>query len=437
MKKPVFINGFSRMDKKQRLESIVSVEDMKRIKELFRSFEVDDSSVQSAFESFSENTVSNFHLPYGIAPNFIIDGDLFHIPMAVEESSVVAAASRSAKFWYDKGGFQTVFLKTIKTGQIHFSFDGDIKLLQDNLDAIRDTLNKSVKHLISRMEERGGGLRDIELLDKRQHVKDYYQFLITFETADSMGANFINSCLETMADALMVFMNEHSSFKNHSYEVIMAILSNYTPESIIRMRLETTVDKLDSISPGIDGRYFANKFCKAVDIARTDVFRATTHNKGIMNGVDAAVIATGNDFRAVEAAAHAYAARNGRYSSLSECTVEGDVFRYELELPLSVGTVGGLTSLHPLAAFSIQFLGEPSAEQLMKIIAAAGLANNFGAVRSLVTEGIQKGHMKLHLDNILLKYDATDKERMLAQKYFEDKKVSYTDVKAFLDDQRN
>lgn len=436
MKKPVFIDGFSKMDKKQRLESILAVEDLKRIKDLMKRFFIHDEKTQQLFESFSENTISNFHIPFGIAPNFLIDGSLYHIPMAVEESSVVAAASKTAKFWYDNGGFQTVSINKIKTGQIHFSFDGDSEILESKFGAIKEKLQESVYHLVERMEARGGGIKDIILQDRRTDMDNYYQLLIKFETADSMGANFINSCLETMGNSLMEFMDESDDFKHHSYEIIMAILSNYTPESIIRMKLEAPVGKLDDIVPGTDGWYFAEKFKKAVDIAHKDVYRATTHNKGIMNGVDAAVIATGNDFRAVEAAAHAYAARNGSYASLTECHVDNDVFRYELEIPLSIGTVGGLTSLHPLAAFSIQFLGEPSSEELMKIIASAGLANNFGAIKSLITEGIQKGHMKLHLDNILLSFGASDSERKKARVYFESRKVSYAEVKEFIDEQR-
>ncbi|MFW6224570.1 MAG: hydroxymethylglutaryl-CoA reductase, degradative [Bacteroidota bacterium] len=437
MKKPVFINGFSRMDKKSRIEEISSVEDLKWIKDLLAGFEADDPKDQQVFDSISENTVSNFHLPYGIAPNFKIDDRMYHVPMVVEESSVIAAASKSAKFWCHKGGFQTVFLKKIKTGQIHFIFEGDVSLLKKHLKEIEKRLRASSAHLTTRMNKRGGGIKGFQLQDFTAEKAHYFQLMISFDTADSMGANFINSCLEAMAAELMLILDEKEELKTHHHELIMAILSNYTPESIIRMKVETSLENLDDIAPGIKGSHFAEKFAHAVHIARHDIYRATTHNKGIMNGVDAVIIATGNDFRAVEAGAHAYAARNGRYASLSEVSIEDGLFRYELELPLSVGTVGGLTSLHPLAAFSIRFLGEPGADELMKIIAAAGLANNFGAIRSLITEGIQKGHMKLHLDNILTKFNATEKERIKAKEYFSKRTVSYSDVKKFLNEQRN
>ncbi|MFW6019396.1 MAG: hydroxymethylglutaryl-CoA reductase, degradative [Bacteroidales bacterium] len=434
---PEYINGFSKLDTEQKIELLTDKNQLEQVKKLLRDFKINDPETQKIFESFSENSISNFHLPYGIAPNFLVDGSLFHVPMAVEESSVVAAASKSAKFWYDKGGFQTVFIKKIKSGQIHFTFDGGIDILQSHFEAIKESLLQSAKEITKRMEARGGGIREIKLIDKRDKLEDYYQLLITFDTADSMGANFINSCLEAMGVSLQEFMNSAPGLKDYSFEIIMAILSNYTPESIIRMKVETSLDNLNDIAPHTEGRAFAEKFQKAVEIARHDVFRATTHNKGIMNGIDAVVIATGNDFRAVEAAAHAYAARNGSYASLSECFIDKYTFRYELEIPLSLGTVGGLTSLHPLADFSIKFLDSPSAEQLMKITAAAGLANNFGAIRSLVTEGIQKGHMKLHLDNILLKFNASPIEKQRAKSYFADKKVSYANVKDFLDEQRS
>lgn len=436
MKKPVFIHGFSRMNHQQRIKTLLSQEDFSHINSFFKQFHVSDQKMQELFQSFSENTLTNYHLPYSIAPNFVIDDRLIHIPMVVEESSVVAAASRSAKFWADKDGFQTVSIKHIKVGQIHFSFDGGYALLEQHFPEIKQRLQNSVISLSERMERRGGGLRDIELQDKTGELEHYYQLMITCETADSMGANFINSCLEAMAAELQNILLEKHDLRSHCGEIIMAILSNYTPESIIKMKVETSIDKLDEITPLMSGAHFAEKFYRAVEIAKNDVFRATTHNKGIMNGVDAVVLATGNDFRAVEAAAHAYAARSGRYASLSSCTVQNGMFRYELDLPLSVGTVGGLTSLHPLAAFSIDFLGNPNADLLMKIIAAAGLANNFGALRSLVTEGIQKGHMKLHLDNILMQYQATTAEQVKAKRYFKNKTVSNAEVKTFLDEQR-
>jgi hydroxymethylglutaryl-CoA reductase len=170
-----------------------------------------------------------------------------------------------------------------------------------------------------------------------------------------------------------------------------------------------------------------------VNIAVHDPYRAVTHNKGIFNGIDSVVLATANDFRAIEACGHAYAARDGQYRSLSRCIIKDDTFRFELEIPLALGTVGGLTTLHPLAKMSLQILGQPSARELMQVIAATGLAQNFGALRSLVTTGIQAGHMKMHLQNILIHFGATPAQIEEAKVYFDDRTVSFTAVREFMD----
>ena len=187
----------------------------------------------------------------------------------------------------------------------------------------------------------------------------------------------------------------------------------------------------------MDASTFAEKFAKAIRIAQIDPYRATTHNKGIFNGIDAVVLATANDFRAIEACGHAYAARDGRYRSLSNCTIEDGIFKFWMDLPLAVGTVGGLTRLHPIARLSLEMLGQPSAEELMKIIAVTGLAQNFAAVRSLVTTGIQKGHMKMHLQNILNHLKATPEEQEKATTFFADKVVSFTAVRDYIKQSRN
>ena len=178
---------------------------------------------------------------------------------------------------------------------------------------------------------------------------------------------------------------------------------------------------------------FAEKLVQAVTIAEIEPFRAVTHNKGIMNGVDAVVLATGNDFRAVEAGVHAYASHNGSYSSLSHAKIEKDVFKYWIEIPLALGTVGGLTSLHPMVKIALQILKNPTAQELMQIVACVGLAQNFAALRSLTTTGIQEGHMKMHINNILNQYQATDEERKVIAKHFESNTISHSAVVAFIE----
>ena len=217
----------------------------------------------------------------------------------------------------------------------------------------------------------------------------------------------------------------------------MAILSNLTPDCLVRAKVSCPVADLEGVEPGLSGADFASKFKMAVRIAEVDPFRATTHNKGIYNGVDAVVLATGNDFRAVEACGHAYAAMKGKYSSLSHCTVEDGIFTFWLDLPIALGTVGGLTKLHPLAKLSLEILGQPNAQELMQIIASVGLAQNFAALRSLTTTGIQKGHMKMHLKNILAQFAANDDEVLAAESHFSDKVISYAAVRKYLEGKRS
>jgi hydroxymethylglutaryl-CoA reductase len=244
--------------------------------------------------------------------------------------------------------------------------------------------------------------------------------------------------LENFAQTLESYIFNHPDFTGNekSIQVIMSILSNYTPQNLVRVTVGCPVEAL------ADGRFikdpelFAEKFYTAVRIAHLDPYRATTHNKGIYNGIDAVVLATGNDFRAIEACGHTYAARNGSYASLSYCSVEDGYFKFWIDLPLAVGTIGGLTGAHPIAKRSLEMLGNPGAKELMMIIGAVGLAQNFAAVRSLVTTGIQKGHMKLHLSNILNQFEASDSEKKIITEYFSDRTVSYSSVRDKLDELR-
>jgi len=370
-----------------------------------------DEQLQQLHDDFIENTISNFYLPYAIAPNFIINGKPYVMPMALEESSVVAGASLVAKFWSERGGFKTNVISTIKTGQVHFMYNGDFNELENYFHKIKPNLLEATAAITKNMRKRGGGILGIELKNKSKELPNYYQLHVSFETKDSMGANFINSCLEAIAGA----------FENKDIDVVMSILSNYIPDCLVRAEVSCKVDELDAEN----GNEFAQKFQQAVQIANVDPYRAVTHNKGIMNGIDAVVIATGNDFRAVGAGAHAYASRNGTYESLSNCSIENSVFKFWIEIPLALGTVGGLTKLHPLAKLSLEILQNPSAKELMQIVAVAGLAQNFAALKALTTTGIQHGHMKMHLQNILNQLGATQGEKITLTNYFNDKQVSY------------
>ncbi|MDY6026436.1 hydroxymethylglutaryl-CoA reductase, degradative [Bergeyella zoohelcum] len=435
------VEGFSKLTKEGKIEWITNtyLEGNPEMKTILKQYWNTDEATQKLHDEFSENTISNFYMPYGIAPNFLIDGRLYALPMAVEESSVVAAASKAAKFWLDKGGFKTTIINTKKLGHTHFIIRAEAhKILHLFNFELKKKLFQDTEAITKNMRQRGGGILDIELIDKTQDLPNYFQLKASFDTRDSMGANFINSCLEQFGKTLKETISASEDFtaeEKNSLQVVMNILSNYTPDCIVRAEVSCKIEDLIDDS-GMRPEEFAWKFKQAVTIAEIEPYRATTHNKGIMNGVDAVVIATGNDFRATEACAHAYAARSGKYSSLTHCTTDNGVFRFWIDLPISIGVVGGLTNLHPLVKFSLALLGKPSANELMSILAVSGLAQNFAALRSLVTTGIQKGHMKMHLFNILNQFNATEEEKKYFVEYFKNKTVSHHEVISELEKMR-
>ncbi len=439
-KRDIIIKGFSKLLKEDKLKIVAELMDNSvEAIDLMKSFWHPDKHKQRIFDEFSENTISNFYIPYGVSPNVSINGKMYLVPMVIEESSVVAAASSGAKWWLNHGGFHAEVIDVTKIGQLHFSWKGDVKKLRKVWDELTRNFRTATAHITENMEKRGGGITGFELLDLTDKIENYYQIRVSFNTKDSMGANFINSCLEEFGQTLKTFLNIHPGFKKEEKEVtiIMAILSNYTPGCLVRSWVECNIEELNGLDDELTGEQFAEKFKTAVEIAEVDPYRATTHNKGIFNGVDAVAIATGNDFRAIEAAGHTYASKDGQYKSLSHVEIKDGRFKFYLELPLAVGTVGGLTSLHPLARQSMELLGKPTADELMMIAATMGLANNFSAVRSLVTKGIQRGHMKMHLMNILNHFQATDQEKELAVEYFSDKVVSFASVSNFLQETRS
>lgn len=433
------VSGFSKMTKTEKIQWLAG-ELQGEAQNLVKSLPVywhHDSEIQQRLDEFSENTLTNFDFPFGIAPNFLINGKIHSVPMVIEESSVVAAASLGAKFWLERGGFTSKVLGTTKVGQVHFQWQGPKTKLEKFFTDSKSELLKSVEALTSNMQKRGGGITNLSLVDMTDKIENYWQLKVEAETCDAMGANFINSILEELARVLKRRATFHEDFQNTEKEIhiIMCILSNYTPDSLVECYVECPVEELGTFADGMTATEFAQKFLTAVRIAQESPDRAVTHNKGIMNGIDAVVLATGNDFRAIEACAHAYASRDGQYRSLSSVSLENGKFRFTLKIPLAVGTVGGLTSLHPLAKTSLSILENPSASELMQIIAAVGLAQNFGAVKSLVTTGIQKGHMKLHLLNIMNSLGATPEQIEEGKSFFSDKVVSYTAVRNYLESQ--
>jgi hydroxymethylglutaryl-CoA reductase len=433
---PNSIAGFSKLSKEEKINWIAKeyFSNPEEAISILKNYWNSDEKLQKLHDEFIENTISNFYIPLGVAPNFLINGKYNSIPMAIEESSVVAAASKAAKFWSTRGGFKASVISTEKIGQVHFIFKGDETKLDLFFAQTKTKFFANTESITKNMQKRGGGILDIELRDKTNLLPNYYQLHATFETKDSMGANFINSCLEQFAKTLKEEAQLYDSFSQEEkdIEVVMSILSNYVPNCIVRAEVSCPVDEL--AEKHIENpKAFAERFVRAVQIAEVEPFRAVTHNKGIMNGIDAVVLATGNDFRAVEAGIHAYASRNGSYSSLSHAKIDNNIFSFWLEIPLALGTVGGLTSLHPLVKLSLEMLENPSAKELMQFVAVAGLAQNFAALRSLTTTGIQDGHMKMHLNNILNQFEANEEERLLIRKHFKHQVVSHSAVVDYIE----
>ncbi|RLE28859.1 hydroxymethylglutaryl-CoA reductase, degradative [Candidatus Acetothermia bacterium] len=331
-----------------------------------------------------ENVVGTTELPLGIATNFLINGKDYLIPMAIEEPSVVAAASYAAKLARPKGGFNTNSTEPIMIGQIQLVSVNDIeKAAQEILnkkEEIIELANKQDPILI----KFGGGVKDVEVRKINTKRGEMLVIHLLVDVRDAMGANAVN----TMAEAVAPFLEEITGGKAR-----LRIISNLADRRIARAKAIWSKDIL--------GEELVEGILDAYAFAEADQYRCTTHNKGIMNGIDAVVIATGNDFRAVEAGAHSYAARNGRYQSLTKYykNEDGDLVG-EIELPVAVGTVGGATRTHPIAKIALKILGVKTAKELGEIIAAVGLAQNFAALRALASEGIQRGHMELHATNI-------------------------------------
>lgn len=425
------ISGFSKLTKSKKIDWIVETyfSNSEAAKKVLKQYWHSDDNLQLLHDEFIENTITNYYLPFGVAPNFLINDKLYTIPMAIEESSVVAAASKAAKFWMDRGGFKANVISTTKIGQVHFMFNGDSEKLKSFFAHVKPLLILETKPITKNMERRGGGILEIELRDKTNAIPNYFQLHATFETLDAMGANFINSCLEQFAKTLKREAQLHSPFSGveKQVEIIMSILSNYVPECLVRAEVSCHIDQL-SEDTSISGEAFASKFIQAVKIAEVEPYRAVTHNKGIMNGIDAVVLATGNDFRAVEAGVHAYASRKGQYSSLTHASLNDDIFKFWIEIPLALGTVGGLTNLHPLVKLALEMLYKPSAKELMQIVAVAGLAQNFAALRSLTTNGIQEGHMKMHMMNILNQFQASEQEKTTLTEHFKTQVVTHSGV---------
>ncbi|MFO8233913.1 MAG: hypothetical protein R6U04_00720 [Bacteroidales bacterium] len=383
MSKQNHFKDFSKLSREEKISmlSIISA-DQDAFKNELQSYRFSKENLQNKFERISENTISNFHLPYSIAPNFLIDGNVYHVPMVTEEKLVVEAASKAADFWYHHGGFKTEEIATAKRGYIHVIWKGTTEELESFFSQFEDNLKEKIADITNKLDAHSIGLNESWLSDMKSEMENYYMLGFSLETGNSMEANLINSLLEHLAKEFKAFVEKHDPGK---LEIILAVLSNYTPGSYVKMKVESPVKELAEFDGSIEGREFAEKFKNAVEIGKHSVSRAVTNNKGIMNGIDAVLMATGNDFRAAEAGAHAYSVTKGRHVSLTDCQISNGTFTFGIKIPLALGTTGEITNLHPLVSKSLDILGQPDVKELMKVAAAAGLASNFSAIASLIT----------------------------------------------------
>ncbi len=367
-----------------------------------------------------ENAIGIFPLPIGIATNFVINGKEYLIPMAIEEPSVIAAASNAAKIASRGGGFVAHADDSIMIGQIQLipvsksETDDVIKVLQDNKNKITSLANTKSKF---------AKCIDIKIkLVEDQSVNKLGRMLIVeilVDTKDAMGANVVNTMCEGIAPEIELLTGG---------KVILKILSNYATERLVRCKALFPKDL-------IGGEDILKRILFAYAMAYTDAHRAVTHNKGIMNGIDSVAVATGQDFRAIEAGCHAYACRDGHYRSLTKWYQDsnGDLVG-EIEIPMAVGTVGGITNTHPIVKSCLKLLNVSGSKELATIIAASGLAQNFSAIRALSDEGIQKGHMKLHSKNIAIIAGATNEQiELVSKKMIEESNVSVSRAREILE----
>ncbi|MDR3442780.1 MAG: hydroxymethylglutaryl-CoA reductase, degradative [Legionella sp.] len=340
-----------------------------------------------------ENVIGYFQLPLGVATNFNINGQDYVIPMAVEETSIIAALSKSAKWIRQSGEIKTWVEGDCILGQIQLAQVNNFQEFSRVFDANRHYLiEKANKDVAANMVKRGGGVTDLQLRQlQREDGKDMAVIHLTMNSCDAMGANIINQVLEYLKTPIEELTGE---------EVTMCILSNLNDQKLTTAQV--TIRSIDPI--------LGNKLQEASLFAEMDSYRAATHNKGVMNGIDPVLIATGNDWRAVEAGVHAYAAREGRYQAITRWRYKDGVLTGQLTAPIIVGTIGGVTALHPTAKMCLRMMNVASANELSQVIAAVGLVQNLGALKALCTEGIIQGHMKLHIDNLLLAAGANENE---------------------------
>lgn len=415
--------GFSKLTYNERLDILTESEVMtKQDAQYLKQGGLQDTKLA---EKFVENVIGYFQLPLGVATNFKIDGCDYIIPMAVEETSIIAAASKTAKWVRESGFITTETVGQNIIGQIQFAKVSNFEVFKTKiLDKKEYLIELSNREVAFGLVARGGGVTDLQVRELDRG--DGFTMAIVhiyMNPCDAMGANIINQVCEFLKEPLQLFTEE---------KVTMCILSNLVDTKLTKATV--TINQIDSD--------LAEKIEEASRFAELDSYRAATNNKGVLNGIDPIVIATGNDWRAVEAGIHAYAARDGQYRSITRWRKVGSKLVGVFEAPLIVGTVGGVTTLHPSAKLSMQMLGVESANELSRVMAAVGLVQNLGALKALTTVGIIEGHMKLHIKNLSLGAGATDLEMPYVVKKLEEilalrKRISLSNAVDVVKDLRN
>lgn len=369
-------------------------------------------------DNMIENVIGTFELPLGMGLNFVINGNEYTVPMAIEEASVVASASHIAKIVRSAGGFEAESRERLMIGQIQVVGCSNFHEAKQDLLDQKDTLMNAANDAYPSIVKRGGGTRDLDVRILNEDANSTYSQMLVMhiyvDTCDAMGANMIN----TMAEAIAPIVEEITGGK-----VYLRILSNYADRSLASAKCVIPPHLL--ATGDFTGEEVRDGVIHAYEFAASDPYRAVTHNKGIMNGIDPIVIATGNDWRAVEAGAHAYAAKDGQYGSMTRWSRdEAGNLVGEIELPMSVGIVGGATRVHPLAELSLSIMNIESAAELAEVIVSVGLAQNLGALKALATDGIQKGHMALHSRSVAIAGGASGEMiDVIAKKLIDQKEI--------------
>lgn len=358
-------------------------------------------------DNLIENQISEFELTMGLAQNFVINGKKYLVPMVTEEPSVIAAASNGAKI---AGNFQTVLSERLMRGQIVFYDVEQADHLMQTIEENQAGIFRAAKEAYPSIFKRGGGLRQVS--SRAFEAEGFVSVDFKVDVKDAMGANIVNAILEGVANLFRTWFPEQ--------KILFSILSNYATESLVKVNCEIPVERLSKEN---NGQEVAEKIQAASRFSKVDPYRAATHNKGIMNGINAVVLATGNDTRAVASGIHAYASKEGSYQGLAEWYVKDGLLFGSLELPLPVATVGGAVKVLPKAQAALELLEITEAKELAQVMAAVGLAQNLAALRALVSEGIQQGHMSLQVRALAMTVGAKDEEITILSEKLRQEKV--------------